>query len=50
MTYQLCKRIIENGAYGNKEDMQVKLDIFLLNDRFTQSEYEELTNLLSNAQ
>lgn len=27
--------------------MQIKLDVFLLNNRLTQGEYEELTNLLA---
>ena len=48
MTYQLCKRIIENGNY-DKEDLLMKLDVFLLNDRLTQAEYEELVGMI-NAQ
>ena len=46
MTYQLCKRIIENGNY-DKEDLLMKLDVFLLNDRITQAEYEELVGMLN---
>lgn len=46
MTYQLCKRIIENGNY-DKEDLSTKLDVFLLNDRLTQVEYEELVGMIS---
>lgn len=46
MTYQLCKRIIENGSY-DKEDLLMKLDVFLLNDRMTQAEYEELVGMLN---
>jgi hypothetical protein len=49
MTHIYCKRVIENGTFGNKEDMQLKLDVFLLNNRISQTEYEELTELL-NAQ
>lgn len=45
MTYNLCKRLIENGRY-EKEDMIFKLDVFLLNDRITQVEYEELLQLM----
>ena len=47
MTYIFCKKIIQNGTYGTKEEMQLKLDVFLLNNRLTQEEYEELTNLLA---
>lgn len=46
MTYQLCKKVIENGVYGTKEEIQLKLDVFLLNNRITQAEYEELTGIL----
>lgn len=45
MTYNLCKRLIENGRY-EKVDMTFKLDVFLLNDRITQEQYEELITLL----
>ena len=51
MTYKICKLIIENTNYqtqAEKDEMQVKLDVFLLNNRLTQGEYEELTNLLSS--
>lgn len=47
MTYIFCKKIIQNRTYGTKEEMQLKLDVFLLNNRLTQEEYEELTNLLA---
>lgn len=49
-TYILCKVAINNANYKNqkeKDDMQLKLDVFLLNDRIVQSEYEELVELLS---
>lgn len=46
-TYTLCKRVIENGTYGSKEDMLLKLDVFLLNNRITQEQYNELVNLLN---
>jgi hypothetical protein len=49
LTYQLCKRVIENGTYGTKEEMMIKLDVFLLNNRITQEQYNELVDLL-NAQ
>lgn len=48
-TYQLCKKVIANGTYGTKEEMMLKLDVFLLANRITQAEYNELVELL-NAQ
>ena len=48
MTYLLCKKVIEKGTCGTKEEMLIKLDVFLLNNRITQEEYEELVNLLEN--
>ena len=50
MTYKICKLIIENTNYKTqteKDEMQVKLDVFLLNNRLTQAEYEELIQLLA---
>lgn len=46
MTYKTCKLAIEKGLYKNKEDMQTKLDVFLIGNRINQSEYEELTAML----
>ena len=46
ITYTFCKKVIENRTYGTKEDMLIKLDVFLLNDRITQEEYNELVDLL----
>ena len=48
MTYDLCKKVIEKGTYGLKEEILIKLDVFLLNNRITREEYEELVNLLEN--
>lgn len=45
MTYKVCKRLIQNGNF-EKEDMTMKLDVFLLNNRITQEQYEELLQLL----
>ena len=48
-TYILCKVAINNANYKNqkeKDDMQLKLDLFLIKDRIIQSEYEELVELL----
>lgn len=47
MTYTYCKKVIENRTYGTKEDMQIKLDVFLLNNRINQTQYDELTALLT---
>ncbi|MDF2948155.1 MAG: hypothetical protein K0R07_165 [Sedimentibacter sp.] len=49
MTYIYCKKVIQNGTYGTKEDMQIKLDVFLLNNRITQENYDELTAMLTAA-
>ena len=46
MTYIYCKKVIQNGTYGSTEDMMVKLDVFLLNNRITQEQYTELVGLL----
>lgn len=34
MTYERCKKLIQNGSY-EQEDMLKKLDVFLLADRIT---------------
>lgn len=47
MTYKLVKRLIDLGNY-DKEDMIYKLDVFLLNDRISQEEYEELIALMDD--
>lgn len=46
MIYIYFKRIINNSNYGIKEEMQQKLDVFLLNNRLNDKEYTELSNLL----
>lgn len=48
MTYKLCLTVINKGTYGTKEEMKNKLDVFLLNNRITQEEYNELVALLDN--
>ena len=47
MAYIYCKKVIQNGTYGTKEDMMIKLDVFLLNNRITQEQYTELVGLLN---
>lgn len=46
MTYRNCKKLIEIGRY-EKEDLLNKLDVFLLNDRMSQAEYEELVDMIN---
>lgn len=52
MTYNLIKRLITNaknrGACDQKfvDDMKNKMDVFLLNNRVTEEEYNELTKLM----
>lgn len=48
LTYRACKSQIERKSYKSKEEMQEKLDIFLIGDRITQDEYKELTDLLNS--
>lgn len=47
-TYSLCKKVIENGTYGTKDEMMTKLDVFLLNNRISQKQYNELADSLNN--
>lgn len=47
MTYKNCKKLIEAGRY-EYEDMMNKLDTFLLGDRITQAQYEELVEMINN--
>lgn len=46
MTYIYCKKIIERGNY-DKDDMLMKLDVFLLNNRITQDQYNELSKIIN---
>lgn len=43
ITYRNCKKLIEAGR---TEGMQEKLDVFLLANRITTDEYNELVSLL----
>jgi len=45
MTYARLKKLIENGTY-DKESMMSKMDIFLLNNRITEEQYNELMALM----
>lgn len=46
LTYNLTKTIIERGRYVSKEDMQSKIDLFLLANRLTEEQYMDLMALL----
>jgi hypothetical protein len=45
MTYTYCKKIIVSGNY-EKEDMLNKLDVFHLNNRVNQDQYNELVGMM----
>lgn len=50
MTYKLMKRIIENGLKKGSLDVEStmqKLDVFLMADRITVEEYQELVELMN---
>ena len=50
MTYKLMKRIIENGLKKGNLDVEAtmqKLDVFLMADRITVEEYQELVELMN---
>lgn len=44
MTYQICKKLIEAGKINGLAD---KLDVFLLNNRITDQQYNELMKLIT---
>lgn len=46
MTKKLCEIVINKGTYGTKEEMASKLDVFLLNKRISDDEYNILLNKL----
>lgn len=43
--YSILKKIILNGNY-EQEDLKGKLDIFLIRDKLSNSEYQELCDLM----
>ncbi|MBB6716280.1 hypothetical protein [Clostridium gasigenes] len=47
MTYRNCKKLINADRY-EYEDMIIKLDVFLLNNRITTEEYKELAALMDS--
>ena len=46
MLYKCLKRMIEKGNYESKEAMAEKISILFANDQLTQSQYEELMQML----
>lgn len=49
MTYKLMKRIIQKGGY-DRENTLLKLDVFLMADRITPEEYQELVELMGGGE
>ncbi|MHC1694608.1 MAG: hypothetical protein AB9835_04885 [Eubacteriales bacterium] len=47
MTYTYCKKIIANKTYSSAEEMMTMLDVFLLNNRITVEQYNELVAMLA---
>ena len=50
MTYKLMKRIIETGLKKGNLDVEAtmqKLDVFLMADRITPEEYQELVEMIN---
>lgn len=45
MIYARIKKLIEKGVY-EKEDMLKKLDVFLLMNRITEEQYQELVGMM----
>ena len=45
MTYARLKKLIERGAY-KKEDMLNKPDVFLMANRITEEQYQELIGMM----
>ena len=49
MTYNTCKKVIENQIKKGTldvESMTAKLDVFLLADRISKEEYNELVKMM----
>ena len=47
LTYNALKSQINRKSYISKEDVLQKMDIFLIGNRVTQDQYNELVTLLS---
>lgn len=48
MCYKMCLTVINRKTYSSKEEMKEKLDVFLLGDRITREQYNELVELLDS--
>ena len=46
MLFKCLKRMIERGNFESKEAMAEKISILFANDQLTQSQYEELMQML----
>lgn len=46
MIYNLLKNKIERGSY-NKESLIMKMDVYLLNNRITENQYNELIGIMN---
>ena len=46
MLFKCLKRMIEKGNYESKEAMAEKVSILFANNQLTQSQYEELMQML----
>lgn len=49
MIYTLCKKVIESGNY-EYQSMLSKLDVYLLGNRITVEQYNELKGMMDAAQ
>jgi hypothetical protein len=49
MIYTLCKKVIESGNY-EYQSMLTKLDVYLLGNRITVEQYNELKGMMDAAQ
>lgn len=49
MIYKLLKNKIEKGNY-DKEDLLKKMDVYLLRNRITAEQYEELVQMMEGAE
>lgn len=45
MTYERLKKIIQNGKY-NRDAIMNQLDVFLMNNRITTEQYQELVGMI----
>lgn len=48
MYYRLIKRMIETGNYKSKADLEKKIDVFYLQSKMSDDEYNELMKMLED--